>query len=549
MRRLLVLPLVAIGLVLAAVQAAAATPDLVDARLQGAWNLLVTVAGYTGPPEELQPGAIQSAPVGHQAIDTVWFQSACQAPGSCSVRIYGAQGPSQPNFYEFYSNKSGFEGPPVTQGLNQSGNTYSVPQIPIGGFGGFICSPPKSPRPSETLTIRVTDAKQVGTGWLATTITGTETILAGWGCSGGQGTEWRTKTLSLLGHPVGYALPKPVQSSGLTVSSLASALNPPDQAFRTPLLIAANLVITALVILFVTFPAALFNHTLSDNYDEISATVRPLLPLRDALKRVTRRRNDTLVFGATLLAGAWLSGQLDPDFAFDQRSLTNYLATLITILFGITVSTGVAILYRRARGRDHAWRPHALPLGLTVAAACVLISRLTGFAPGYFYGLVAGVAFGNSLAKHEAGHRAALAALTTMAVAVLAWFGWAAVDPNAQTGGGWPVVLADDFLGSVFVGGLVGNVVGLLPLRSLQGGTLIGWHRGVWGAIFAIAVFGLLQVLLHPEHGRVHPSGAPLVTAILLFVCFGGGSIAFNRYFTWAGRPTRLRPQEAAATA
>ncbi|HEX6487843.1 MAG TPA: FGLLP motif-containing membrane protein [Candidatus Dormibacteraeota bacterium] len=551
MRRLLALPLVAVALVLSSAQASAATSNVADAIIQGPWHLLVTVAGYTGPPDALRPGAVQPAPVGHQALDTVWFQSACQVPGDCAIRIYGPQGPNQPNFYGFYSTSSGFQGPPVSQGLQQSGSTYTIPQIQIGGFGGFTCSPPPPPRPTETLSLRVTEAKPGNLpGYSeATTITGSETLIDGWGCSGSQGSAWRTKTLTILGHPVGYAIPAPVQPSGLTVSSLASALNPPDRAFRTPLLIVANLLITALVILFVTFPAAIFNHTLSTNYDEISSAVRPLIPLRDLFRRAANRRGDTLVFGATLLAGAWLNGQLDPNFAFDRRSLTNYLAMIITILFGVTVSTGVAILYRLARGREREWHPHALPLGLGIAALCVVISRLTGFAPGYFYGLVAGVAFGTTLAKHEAGHTAALASLTTMALAVVAWFAWAAVNPHAQANGAWPVVLIDDFLGSVFVGGLVGNVVGLLPLRSLQGGTLIGWHRGVWGGIFAIAVFGMVQVLLHPEQGAVHPSGAPLVTAILLFIGFGGGSIAFNRYFTWQGRPTRPRPQEAVATA
>ena len=85
-----------------------------------------------------------------------------------------------------------------------------------------------------------------------------------------------------------------------------------------------------------------------------------------------------------------------------------------------------------------------------------------------------------------------------------------------------------------------GNVIGLLPFKSLQGGRLFAWHRGVWAVIFAVGVFGLVEVFLHPEAGAVHPSPAPLVTAIILLLGFGGGSVAFNRYFAWSGRPTRL---------
>ena len=117
-------------------------------------------------------------------------------------------------------------------------------------------------------------------------------------------------------------------------------------------------------------------------------------------------------------------------------------------------------------------------------------------------------------------------------LAVAAWIGWSIVHPHAGSGAAWPVILLDDFLAAVFLGGLVGSVIGLLAPRRL-------------GVIFAIAVFGLVQVLLHPEEGAVHPSQAPLVTAVLLFLGFGGGSVAFNRYFAWRGRPTRLVAAEA----
>lgn len=545
---------VAAGLLgLQAATALAAFEDLTAAEITGPWNLVVTITGYTGG----SPGFTR--PTNTPVADKVWFDPSCTAPGSCTVRIWGPSGPnpSQAGYYQYFGTTSGFQGTTAAQPLQQSGASYSA-SIPIGGFGGRLQCPPPSGglRPSQEISLRVTAAKQAGSGWLATAISGGETLTAGWACSGSQPTGWVSEHLVFTGHPVGYVAPAPAgaSSTGLTVSSLASSLNPPDQAFRTPSLIAVNLVVTALVILFVTFPSALFNHTLSSNYEEIAGVTRRFSWLRRLLEAgrdraassLAGRRRETAIFAAVVLVGAWINGQLDPRFGFNGLSVVSYAATLVNICFGVAFSGLVAMSYRRARGRDRAWRLNALPLGLAVAAACVLVSRLTGFQPGYFYGLVLGIAFGSSLARHEAGHTAALAALATMTVAVLAWLAWAAVNPNAvHPGAAWPLVLLDDFLGSVFVGGLVGNVVGLLPLGSLQGGTLIGWRRSVWAVIFAIAVFGLVQVLLHPEQGKVHPSTAPLVTAILLFVVFGGGSVAFNRYFAWGGRPTRLqRPPE-----
>ena len=525
--------------------AAAAGPDLVNARLQGSWNLTVTVASYTGPKQPT------NRPVGHQATDKIWFESTCPSPGSCSVRIWGPNGPdpSQAASFTFFSNASGFQGTPGPTGLQQSGPTYSV-DIPISGFGGFTCPPPGgATRPAQHLNLRVTDAKQNGPGWLATTVTGTESLVAGWGCNGSQPTSWVAENLTIVGHPVGYVAPA-AHAAALTVSSLASSLNSPRQAFRSPVLIVANVVITALVILFVTFPSALFNHTLSENYAEITAALKrfdiAVVAARRLRQRVAHamdvRRRELAVFVGVLAIGGVINGLLDPTFGFTSKSATSYVATLVTLAYGIAVSALVGLAYRRARGRKTDWRFQALPLGLAIAAACVLLSRLTDFQPGYFYGLVCGIAFGTQLAKREGGHQAAIASAVTMALALAAWVAWSLVNPIAgRSGSAWPLILVDDFLASVFVGGLVGNVVGLLPLKSLQGGKLIAWHRGVWAVIFAVAVFGLVQVLLHPEQGAVHPSKAPLVTAVILFLGFGGGSVAFNRYFAWKGRPTRLK--------
>jgi hypothetical protein len=534
------------------IDAAAAGPDLIDARLQGPWNLEVTVASITGPQQTYD------RPVGHKATDQIWFDSTCPAPGSCSVLIWGPTGPdpSQAAYYIYYGTKSGFQGTGGPMPLLQSGATYSV-AIPIGGYGGITCAPPQgTPPPAQSLTLQVVDAKQSGTGWLATAVTGSETIAAGWGCNGTQATGWVSEDLSIIGHPVGYVASAGATSpSVVTVSSLAAALNNPQQAFRTPGLVVVNLVVTALVILFVTFPSALFNHTLSENNAEVTGTLRRLETVVGLARRgrtltgsvLAGRRREAAVFVGVLAIGSLINGLLDPRFGLNGTSAISYAATASTLVFGVLTSGLVTLAYRRARKEKTDWYLQALPLGLMVAAACVLISRLTDFQPGYFYGLVCGVAFATHLAKREEGHTAAARALVTMALAVVAWLAWSLVKPVAGPGASWPLVLLLDFFASVFVGGMVGNVVALLPLRSLLGGTLFAWHRGVWAVVFAIAVFGLVQVLLHPEQGAVHPSQAPLVTAIILFVGFGGSSLAFNRYFTWQGRPTR-RFQEVATT-
>jgi hypothetical protein len=52
-----------------------------------------------------------------------------------------------------------------------------------------------------------------------------------------------------------------------------------------------------------------------------------------------------------------------------------------------------------------------------------------------------------------------------------------------------------------------------------------------WAITFGIAVFGLLEVELRPQSTAAHPGKAPIVTAIVLFVLFGGLSVGLHVYF------------------
>ncbi len=206
---------------------------------------------------------------------------------------------------------------------------------------------------------------------------------------------------------------------------------------------------------------------------------------------------------------------------------------MAAIVVGMSVPAAVNIVYRRRRhGADQA-RPYlkALPAGLAIAALCVLVSRLADFAPGYLYGLICGVAFSRQLAKHEKGHVIALSTVVTLAIATAVWLAWVPVESTVSHGhAGFGLVLVDDFLGALFVSGLVGSVIGMLPLRFLPGGDVAAWHRGAWAAVFGVAVFGMLQAMLRPV-SHSHVGQAPIVTVLVLLVLFGGGSLAFRQHF------------------
>ena len=328
-------------------------------------------------------------------------------------------------------------------------------------------------------------------------------------------------------------------------STIASALVTPSSAFSSLTNTLTNALLTLLVILFITFPSQLFNHTLEENYEEI----RDIASRRFGwLRRLRVRRRtgahskarEAIVFCAVLLVGAALGGLNDPEFGVNVRSAATYTAVVLAILIGVAVSFGTNRVYRHLRSHEESARFHALPAGLVIAAGCVLVSRLTDFQPGYLYGLIVGVVFGGSLTAREEGHSVAIGVVATMVVAVVAWILWVPVHAAAShPAAGFRVVLASDLLASLVIGGLIGSVIGLIPLRFLPGARLAGWSRTAWAITFGVAVFGLVEVMLRPESASAHSGSASIATAIVLFVVFGGSSLAFRGYFSLRKRGAR----------
>lgn len=161
-----------------------------------------------------------------------------------------------------------------------------------------------------------------------------------------------------------------------------------------------------------------------------------------------------------------------------------------------------------------------------------MISRLTAFQPGYLYGIVCSVVFTHELAKEEHGHLAALTTAVALVVGVLAWWAWLPLHVTAARAGTFfGEVITVDFLAAVFIGGLVGCAFSMFPLRFLAGSKVRAWRSDVWAALFGLAMFGVIDILLI-SHGRTAPkTSTPIVTTMVLFALFGGSSLAFRRHF------------------
>ncbi|MGB8196337.1 MAG: FGLLP motif-containing membrane protein [Acidimicrobiales bacterium] len=363
-----------------------------------------------------------------------------------------------------------------------------------------------------------------------------------------------------------------VPTDASDVAPIAGSLGTPNQIFHS---MGHNLIngsITVAAILFITFPSSIFNQTFSANYGEIllimgsirrrvrrvfglrkkvnhpgaepvSASVASAAVATAATEHVASvsaqnnaadmpGRSSRPWFCAVLVAGAIFGGLLNPTFGFNERTLADIGATLIAFALATYIGWLIATAFRKHHHYPVRTYLHALPLGLVVAAVCVLISRCTNFEPGYLYGVVVSVAFVETLEERHNAHLMAISALSMLGVGLVAWFLWIPVNHLAlEHSHNVIFVVVDDALASIFVAGLVGTVIGLLPLEFMPGGTIAKWRKDVWAAVFFIALFLLVEVELRPAAGPTHPGGAPIVTVVVLFVLFGGGTMWMRHFF------------------
>lgn len=346
--------------------------------------------------------------------------------------------------------------------------------------------------------------------------------------------------------PLPAPRPRPHHHSTADRSTIASSLVVASKAFPANGTMLLDAILALIAMLFLTFPSQIFNRTLDENYAEIKEIVERRAPALARAVRWSRRYvrvSPLRAFIVVFVLGSLIGCFNDPSFGFTATSGRTLLSVLLAFAIGIGVSAGVGLAYRRARGFETRATPHALPAGLAVAVACVLVSRLTHFEPGYLYGLIAGVSFTTVMGAREKGHEAGLVSLATLAVAVGAWLLWSTFHSTlAAPNQSFPVLIADTLLASLFVAGIVNTLIGLIPVESMAGHSVFKWHKGAWAALFTVAAFIFFDVMLHPAARAEKTTTTPLVVTLILFALFGAASIAFNRYF--AHRHRRAVPED-----
>lgn len=333
------------------------------------------------------------------------------------------------------------------------------------------------------------------------------------------------------------------QSSGTADRSLFISYVPdPRDAFNDGAQMLKNLLFALLVLLLV-FPSQLFNSTLEEHYDEIRGWL-PLGRKQEVAKEAPGTGRRWGAFVAFAFVGSLIYGFLDPEFG--PANLRMSLILLAGMFLAIVVTTlGFAVLpgalFKRSRSSEGYLR--VLPATIIVALVCVVISRLTGFLPGYFYGLVAGFVIAREMSRQESGRNTLLAAVITLVVAISAWLVWIPIRGlTTQPGAGLPLLILEAVLVATFVAGLEALVFGMIPMRFLPGEKIFSWNKPAWVLIFFIGAFGFVQVIVRANASDVPPPNS-MWTTVALFLGFGLVSVLFWGFFRFRGdRPVANPP-------
>ncbi len=391
----------------------------------------------------------------------------------------------------------------------------------------------------------------------------------------------------------------PIGGSPAATQSLASSVPDPLQVTLDPVVVAQSVAITAVVILLVPFPSAIFNSTLEDNYDEVMAMLARLrrrlsaawarfvawLRARWANRQASRQVQPTSsvpppiiapaavppppgqhepvfepgpepiptvapgadvwrtplgVVGFILLS-ALLYSFLDPTFGLSLGSLAELLGLAAGLLI-ILLAYGIPlILFSRRHSIGLTVR--ALPATLGIAMVCVLLSRLVDFQPGYLYGLIVGFYFAHEVTHETEGKAEAAAAGVSLAAALVAWITLALLRGGLGPTDVFMGTLLEAATVTVVVAGIENAMFAMLPLRFLPGAAVYEWDRRVWLLLIALGVFAFAHVLLNPAAGAGYlgdTTRTSFVTMVVLLVAFGVASAAFWAYF-------RFRPGHGAA--
>jgi hypothetical protein len=321
--------------------------------------------------------------------------------------------------------------------------------------------------------------------------------------------------------------------------------------------IGINAALAGFTLLLLVLSSELFNKTVEENHDTLSRWLKPVFgPIESVFRFIGESWNSTTgesAFGmiggplAVLALSGLIYGVLEPGFGFNDKSIVMFLSVIITVgVITYFYNGGQIIVSKRLLSAEGAIR--LFPIGVLVAALCVLMSRLDGFQPGILYGFIASAVLLGGVEPNEEqdGKIHFYPVLALLGLCVLAWLLVSPLRDLANDNGGWWAALPVTIVVGVFVGGLEGTFFQMIPLRYLDGHKIWVWNKLAWALVAGAAAFMFWDVLLRDQSSSMSTvsHGTPAVAIVAMVICFVL-SVSFYAFFRLRGPEEALEAVEA----
>jgi len=325
--------------------------------------------------------------------------------------------------------------------------------------------------------------------------------------------------------------------SVLTPSDLSTSLD----------VIALNAALAGFSLMLLLLSSELFNKTVEENHYTLTKWFKPITSpfagFFGAIGSGWKERTEGTWFGAVapslgvLAIAALIYGGLEPGFGLNEKSIVMMLAVVITVgLITYWYNGGQILVSQRLFSLDGAIR--IFPMGVVIAAVCVLLTRLDGFQPGIIYGFIASAVIVGSTDPNEEqqGKTIFYAALALLALCLASWLLVSPFRDLATDNDSWWAALPEAIAVGVFVGALEGTVFQMIPIRYLDGHKLWVWNKLSWALIAGSTAFLFWAVLLHDQSSSMSSvtHGTPAAAIVAMLVCLVL-SVAFYAYFRLRG--------------
>jgi N-acetylneuraminic acid mutarotase len=317
-------------------------------------------------------------------------------------------------------------------------------------------------------------------------------------------------------------------AGAIPASSDLDSVPLPTEISRDPGVIGTNSVLAVIFVVLFGFTSTLFNSTLKANRNELielfipvtrrvkSTTKTTVRLLRRLATRVTaslpqptwlrvgsfrrlRASRLWLETAAIVFVTGFLYAIRDSGFGWSVQGLQLFVAFAVAMT-AVTYSYEGTQTLTSSRAYGLPARIRLLPSALAIAVFCILLSRVSGFRPGYVYGFVGGLAF-LTAQRPDTARAGRLTLLGTGCLLVVSLAAWFAAEPLARSveagNSGLTVLLR--ICKAVFLAGLQGVTFRLVPLKFMGGQALFRWNKWLWGGSFLVSGFLFWHVLLNRD--------------------------------------------------